>query len=186
MHDPICAAHKQLRNYYLTILGQNHENNTENFIHEMDEKIVVLLQAQRKLAKDSQQETLGLFNAKFFKQLLWCEKEILRSIDFLHQSHHRLSPDALEFLNQHFDLGLFNIKVVEAFSQIVSLIEQKDAKKLTITAQQFGHIINVPLEGCEQLSAPNLMQISGFLFFAKILTRRLREMTFLIKRMRLL
>jgi uncharacterized membrane protein YccC len=64
--------------------------------HDLDEEIVKLLLKQRQLAKDSGREPLGVaFNVDHFTQSLFCERQILRAINFMHVAQDKLGTATL-------------------------------------------------------------------------------------------
>jgi uncharacterized membrane protein YccC len=75
----------RLRLYYIKIVmtGEYDMGSTEYY--ELDEKIASALSAQRQLAKMASRKWFEpAFDRKGFLQSIYCEKEILRSINFMH------------------------------------------------------------------------------------------------------
>ncbi len=82
---------KKLRDFYnqTLVMGLAEVQTMEH--HDLDEEIVKLLLKQRQLAKDSGREPLGTaFNADHFTQSLFCERQILRAINFMHLAQDKL------------------------------------------------------------------------------------------------
>lgn len=152
---------RQLGEYYSQALL--HKKDGDDLVA-LDEKIVKSLIAQRKLAKDAAREAfLETTSIAKFNQLLWCEKEILRSIIFMH--HSRIDTPLL----QH-----FHTQICDALNKIALGIE-KQKKEIVIipTLEQFKQAI-LPLENNHNLN------INAFEFCTTILIARLDKLSSLM------
>lgn len=163
---------KKLRDYYFSVL-MHHENQEINVTEQtMDEDIAKSLIQQRKLAKESAKEFFGeAFNVKHFTQLLWCEKEVLRCITFMHHAFKHLDikikkMDLTELKN-------FNRTVCRALEDISYFIENKKIEKLTLPNIQ---LLKNAFRSLDNLEKEELIYVDAFLFCAEVLVERLSEM----------
>lgn len=162
------ATLKELQSYYTkTIIDANNHLKHE----EQDEKIVKSLLKQRVLAKDSVNEPLGQrLNPKHFAQCLYCEREILRAITFMHLAQTHLTHET-EAVNDEFKL--FHEAVNKAFAELIGLLKKKsDTTNFTKIS---------PPTSLLTANTTDRLYLDGYLFNAEILSCNLNRLAGLLR-----
>lgn len=168
---------KQLRDYYVSAMIERQTKKQKDDYYELDESIVKTILKQRQLAKESKRESIDIdeYNPEQFVQTLYCEKEILRAIDFMHQALVMISYDDA-VLSQTSEFHLFNETIIQSLDTFIKILH--DGKK----PQDHIHIPSVsPLKivvqkNAASLSAEEMMYVHGFIFSAEILTETLETL----------
>lgn len=112
----------QLRLYYTAAIIEGRDNS------DLDESIIKLLSKQRSLANESAHEPLGeRFNPLHFMETLQYEKEILRSIAFMHRAVMNI-PDA-EAIMESPTFQNFNQSILHALDTITHAVERHEITK---------------------------------------------------------
>lgn len=170
---------KNLRNYYQEMLIRHPKEQTIDAI-KWDEIIVQSLIKQRQQAKDASRELFGkLFNANHFMQLLWCEREILRAISFMHQAY-AASSDAQQFLTNHLLTAEFNTMICKELEKLAVCLETKSLLNDKINIPCILKIRNGIHTDKSALPPESIIYIDGYLFSAGILVERLKTLEQLI------
>ncbi len=123
----------------------NHHNETLEQYFSFDEAISKFISIQRKLANDAKREPFGpAFSIDYFKQSLWCEKEILRTMNLMHQVYYA-SPN-----------------LQKEMSHIPSLTEWH--ADICIALEKIAH--NMTLNKPETISIPSILAAKEAIFAA--------------------
>lgn len=116
---------KQLKDFYnkTVVMGLAEVQTVEH--HDLDEEIVKSLIKQRQLAKDSGREPLGAaFDVAHFNQSLFCERQILRAINFMHIAQDKLRNATLSEKMQY-ALKTFHEEVLTALDAMANSTAEK-------------------------------------------------------------
>jgi uncharacterized membrane protein YccC len=176
---------RELRDFYRATLLSDQPRKEMDY-PQLDEKIVSSFLIQRKLATDASREVLGKkFSLKHFKNILTCEKEILRSIAFMHYAY-ETAPNREKMFSHIYTLHEFHEAVCKALEQIANSLENKQKPK-----QKYKQT-NISLPSIEILKKSvnnNIKNYSieeteyphAYLFCAEILIAQLGKLSSLIK-----
>jgi uncharacterized membrane protein YccC len=163
----------QLRDYYTEAILSPNATDMSLEDHDLDESIVKSLLKQRQLAKESQREPLtSAFDNADFMQSLYCERELLRAIIFMHNalSHIRISQK--EFVQSN-ALRDFNDCIIRAIDTIISAISSNNSNKQHIHIPALTSL-TTELEKCfVTATQDDLTYGYGFLFSAETLINSL-------------
>lgn len=169
---------RQLRSYYLATFLTN-QTESEDY-QELDEAIAKSLAAQRKLAADAKREPFGTaFNVNNFKKSLNCEKEILRSISFMHRAY-QISPDSKILFSTVDFLPDFHKKICQALQDISNCIEQRISAKDKIFLPSIQLIKNAIDSTRSHSQVTDIIYVNSFLFCAEILIDELTQLVELV------
>jgi uncharacterized membrane protein YgaE (UPF0421/DUF939 family) len=176
------VALKQLSNYYVKVLVPDLEIDDIESINELDEKIAQLLAEQRKLAKQARHELLGkAYNPEIFKKMFVGEKEILRSINFIHRALMQL-PDKGALLQAHPLWQDFNKQLVMSIGNVANRLDGKTAKEVVLPIAQLAQLKVYIDEQVRQCAAGDVMHLYAVLFGAEILLVELENIMILTKK----
>jgi len=163
-----------LRDYYQLTLCTDFQTDITKQNQNLDEEIVKFLITQRKLATDASRELLSkTYNTKLFKQSLWCEKEILRSMIFMHHAY--LASDRVkELLNALSTLKSFNQQVLESLEEIAKKLSTRIDKDISppnilLLKESIHSMIKI-------LTPDEITYVEAFLFSAEILCARIETL----------
>jgi uncharacterized membrane protein YccC len=175
---------KQLRGFYLsTLLADQTEKEIDNY-QELDEEIVGSLLTQRKLATDAAREIFGRkFNLNYFKQILKCEKEILRCISFMHYAFEE-APNRKKIFSHIYTLREFHDVVIEALRQIADSLESKKTKKMSIALPSIKLLKDSINDNAKHFSIEDSEYPHAYLFCAEILIAQLKKLVVLMAEMK--
>jgi uncharacterized membrane protein YccC len=168
---------RQLRAYYLaTLLTEQHDNNKSNY-HEIDATIIKSLIEQRKLASEAEREPFAkkTYIVKQFSNLLWCEREMLRSITFMHHTY-RSSPETKKIFSNMIILNEFHDKICQALEQMSAHIYKKSSQQINIDLPSIQPIKDAMSAAKQNMSAYDITCSNTFLFCAEILVGRMRDL----------
>jgi uncharacterized membrane protein YccC len=171
---------RQLRAFYLaTLLADQTEQTIENY-QELDEEIVASLLTQRKLATDAAREIFGRkFSLKYFKNILKCEIEILRSISFMHYAYEE-APNRKKIFSHIYTLSEFHDAVSEALQQIADRLEDSKVKKINISLPSIKVLKNSVNDNAKNYSIEDSEYPHAYLFCAEILIAQLKKLATLL------
>jgi len=171
---------KKIRSFYLNLFTSTPSPDNQNVLGNLDEEIVKLLIAQRKLAGEARREKFGkLFNIDNFQQSLWCEKEIIRSITFMFYAYQKAAD--LPILRE-------NKALLENFHQEISNILQDISRSIEKNKMPTQILINhmtslkKTLNNIELLGHNERISLDTFIFCAEILVARLEKIVELLKK----
>ncbi len=157
----------QLKGFYQTaLMGKNMSQIQTAENHDLDETIVKSLLKQRQLAKDSQREYFGNgFDLTHFERSLFCERQILRAINFMHLAQDKLKdsilPEAIILMLNTFHKE--TLAALEVLSKNISLKPQKEMILPSLIALQ-----NIPKTDRESLSTQQNLYLDALIFNAEI------------------
>jgi len=173
---------KSLRDYYIDIFLTKNKNADDAEHHKIDEDIIKSLIIQRKIAIDATREPRAKksFIVSQFNNLLFCEREILRSITFMHHAYEMSCESRKIFSSEHV-LHDFHEKVCEALQSIATHVETNRKNFLDITIPSVTPLRDVILEDKQNFTEDDEKYTSAFLFCAEILVSRLNDMVSLVK-----
>ena len=168
---------RQLANYYrATLLTDKKIENSE-----LDETIVKSLINQRKLSIDAAREPFGLsFNVGHFNQYLWYAREILRSIDFMHQTCVASVSCKNLFANTRI-IKNFHDVICQTLNEIAQGIDDKNIQAHVILIPNPQELKEIIATEKTALPAEDLVYVDAFLFCATILTSNLKKLFELVK-----
>lgn len=172
---------RELKDFYRATLLVNQTEKEIKHYHELDEKIVSSLLIQRKLATDAAREVLGKkFNLKQFKNILICEKEILRSIDFMHSAYEE-APNKEKIFSHIYSLHEFHETVCKSLEQIAENLENKKRSTQMDISFPSIHILKTSINNKINLySNEEVEYLYAYLFCAEIMISQLRKLMSLI------
>lgn len=171
---------EELRHYYVTCIVTQYADAESIQYQDFDETIVKLLSKQRQLIKESKRELMGeYFDPKRGMQLLQCEKEILRAIDFMHNALINIGPNN-PVLNQTNSLRDFNNAITQTLDNLVKALKTSSTPQITLL-NSFIELLEHEMEkNFHLITATDLVYFEGFLFSAKILASSLTSATRLL------
>lgn len=169
---------KKIRAFYLALFSSTSSADNTNTLGNLDEEMVKSLILQRKLAGEARKEKWrNGFNMDSFKQSLWCEKEMIRSIIFMFYAWQKSSSLAIMQNNREL-LENFHADIANTLETISVSIEQNKllTTKLTVNTDRLKQALNTPISENE-----GKMSVDAFIFCADILAERLDRMIDLLK-----
>lgn len=171
----------QLRDYYSELMINRHTDGRLVNYHDLDESIVKSLLKQRQLAKESKREPLGLaFSPLRFTQTLYCEREILRAITFMHDALIEVKKAEAIFPTLA-SAQNFNETVIHALNTFIQALESDNVVKNHIHIPALALLKDDLLKNIDSPSREELLHIDGFLFAAERLTHSLTKLADLFK-----
>lgn len=165
----------QLRDYYIACLKKTPDTG-EPTAEDLDENIIKSLTRQRQLAKEAVREPLGVsYDRKLFMQILQCEREILRSIDFM--SLAKANIQNLSLIVKDFKrLEAFNDAIIHALGVIIRMMESEPELKEHIHLSAFTALKAEIHQNRTFATQDDTIYVDGFLFSAETLTNSLRKL----------
>lgn len=166
----------QLRAYYVAMISSLRDAENKIDYHDLDEAIVKTLLKQRQLAKESVREPLAkAFDPVLFAQTLYCEREMLRAITFMHTALARVKQAEVVIMTSPI-AKLFNDAILNALDKLrATIIDAKqDQSHITLPSleslkQDMYEMINSP-------SREEMIYIDGFLFSAEVMLNNLKQL----------
>lgn len=167
---------EQLRDYYTKAMMTPPPDEPTLDYQELDEVIVKSLLKQRVLAKESSTEPLHPeFSTTHFMQSLYCEREILRCITFMHYAltHIKSARDAyFQSPGAHF----FNEIIIQSLNALIQALENPGDNSLHIHIPSLTPLKDELQKNLEKLSREDLIHVDGLLFCAEILLQSLAKL----------
>jgi hypothetical protein len=164
---------EQLRDFYTGCMVTELANLEKLQYEEIDENIVKLLSKQRALAKEAVREPgAEFFDPELCVSILQIEKEILRSIDFMHHAIVNIKAEILPRTS----LQIFNESVVQSFNTLIKVIETNTSSECTIQIPSLKSLKSVTQNNLVTASRENMIYIDGFIFSAEILADSLTKL----------
>lgn len=169
----------KLRDYYATTITAPTSKIEELNSHELDESIVKSLLKQRQLAKESVREPLGTsFDPGHFMQSLYCEREILRAITFMHNALSHIQ-NAEQIFVKSAAAHTFNETIMHSLDTLIHAINTDEPSKDHIHIPSLSGIKEELQKNLQTSTREELIFVDGFLFCAEILTNSLRKLAML-------
>lgn len=167
---------QKLRDYYIACLVTHDADVKSGYYKDFDDSIVKSMSKQRQLAKEAARERLGTFyDPKHFIQTLHNEKEILRSIDFMHYAFINIQETFPTFKKSP-ALDSFNETILQSLNTLVRVIETDEPPKEHLHIPTTS-ALQIELQKETSIQTPEKMVYAdGFLFSAEILTRSLTKL----------
>jgi uncharacterized membrane protein YccC len=167
---------EQLRNYYLATLMPSESSSPTEDHDVLNENIVRSLAKQRQLAKESASEPLGTnFDPQHFVQSLNCERDILRSITFMHTALSHIKKIDKIF-NKQPGSHAFNETIIQSLNTLVKAIESNEEQESHIHTPSLYLLKEELQKNIESPSREELIYVDGFLFSAEVLTKSLARL----------
>ncbi|HSW93633.1 MAG TPA: FUSC family protein [Gammaproteobacteria bacterium] len=170
---------KKIRTFYLALFSSTPSPDNTDTLGNLDEEMVKSLILQRKLAGEARKEKWGNgFNMDDFKQSLWCEKEMIRSIIFMFYAWQKSSCLTIMQHNREL-LDNFHEAISNTLETIsVGILQNKlFSDKLLVNTDALKQSLNAPIP-----EKDGKMSVDAFLFCADILVERLDRMIHLLKK----
>lgn len=169
---------KEIRDFYNAIMLPNTDASVVS-LRDMDESIAKSLIKQRQLAKESVREPFGTtFDTAHFFKSLQCEKEILRSIIFMHNAYIQVD-EVRNFLNTSPAFTAFNLTVLQALDVLTETIAA-DKKTTNILVSPSLKPLKEEIENNIKInSREKLIYLDGFYCSAEILINSLNKLAHL-------
>lgn len=170
-----------LRDYYQTCMIKQKKLDETFAFEELDEKIVKLLSKQRQLAKEARREPFGaVYDARVFIKSLQCEKEILRSIDFMHHALHFIQKEPTPWTVNHAILD-FNNAVILVFDTLITAIQNIEPPKTKLSIPEV-FILKQEIKQISNLKeSDSWAYIDVYLFAVENLVKSLRKLSLLCR-----
>ena len=146
---------------------------------ELDEAIAKSLATQRKLATDAKREPIGTFNIIHFKQLLTSEKEILRSISYMHHAY-KMSPNSKKLFSSMDFLHDFHDKVCDALQEVATCIEKREPAKSRVILPDLQLVKNTIGISSAHFQSNDMTYANTFLFCTEVLITQMKKLVVLV------
>lgn len=174
---------KKLRALYFENFLSKSKDKSANDHFVLDEQLIKSLITQRKLALDAAREPFAKksFVVRRFSDLLACEREILRSVDFMHHAFTATAESQKIFSSEHV-LHDFHERICAAFDAIADYIKSNRKKALIIDIPNVQPLRDVIHEDKLNLTEEDVTCTGAFLFCAEVLVSRMKELVELIKK----
>lgn len=163
----------QLKDFYdAALVSKNITQIQTAENHDLDETIVKSLLKQRQLAKESQREHLGeVFNANRFEQYLFCERQILRAIHFMHIAQDKLQgaifPEAIASM-----LQTFHKETLKALDTLAKNLAGKEQQTLILPSLEA--LQNLQMTDKANLLPRHGLYLDALIFNAEIIVDSIR------------
>ncbi len=160
----------QLREFYnkTLVMGLAEVQTVEH--HDLDEEIVKLLLKQRQLAKDSGREPFGTaFNVDHFEHSLFCERQILRAINFMHLAQDKLRSAKLSD-KMNLLLKTFHEEVLTALD---AMAKSTPEKTKSFKLPSLDAIQHLRADSKEMLVLQPILYLDALIFNAEIIVENI-------------
>lgn len=168
----------QLRDYYAILMDKDQQDKTID-VHELDESIAKSIIKQRQLAKEARSERLGpVFDPSNFSRRLYCEREMLRAISFMHDALTHLPITDTIFISSA-PAQAFNQALLKFFNDLIAAMEADVPTKHVLQLPQFSSLKDELQKEVPNRSQESMLYIDGFLFSTEILVNSLAKIAIL-------
>lgn len=175
----IVANIQHMQNFYLHTLVNDRGARTR----EIENYIIQSFVYQRNLINEAARESFSRA-ALIYDEIIVCEREIVRSMDFNHYAL-QLSNKGKEFLANFVEIEKFNQQVVAELQKIADyLADEKLAPSILfkrIDLSWIEHIMTALIEAEKSLTHEDIQHINVILFCTKIIADRLFELSNAVK-----
>jgi uncharacterized membrane protein YccC len=170
----------QIKDFYISaVINRFNEDNRADSI-ELDENIIKSLLKQRQLAKESAPELIGKrFDPDHFSRCMYCEREILRAINFMDMALSRVANIRTLYTAQN-PLAPFNTSITQAFDVIIRVLRTNSLTDAHIHLPDVT-TMSTNLQKTSELANGQHLYLDGFIFSAEILVTNLHELAVLYK-----
>lgn len=167
---------QQIRDYYANVVINRFKSTNSLDSIEMDEQIVKSLLKQRQLAKEAKPELMGKrFDPDHFAHSLYCEREILRSINFMD-----LALSKVEKLRSIYQaegpLTNFNQTVMDAFNVIIRYFKTNQLSDCHLHIPNTQVLTEFLQPNIDTFTPDQRIYLDGFVFSAEVLALHLEEL----------
>lgn len=146
---------------------------------EIDEEIIKSLLKQRQLASDAAPELIGKrFDPDHFAHTLFCEREILRAINFMDMALSKITSLPAVYSTQN-PLIPFNKSVIETLDVLIRVLRTNQLTHAHVHLPDLKQLTTVLQQNPELSGAGQRVYLDGFVFSAEILVNHLRELAVL-------
>lgn len=157
---------EQLRDYYTIVMTRLTDSETID-VSDLEENIVKSLFKQRQLAKESLRERGLSFDTTHFMQYFYCERDILRSVSYMHNALVSVKKSGAPFITLP-SLRHFNDTILQLLTTIIDAIHANIPPTSHIHVPSLKNL-KEELQKDTTISREELIHIDGFLFSAEIL-----------------
>jgi uncharacterized membrane protein YccC len=160
----------QLREFYnkTLVMGLAEVQTVDH--HDLDEEIVKLLLKQRQLAKESGREPFGAaFNVEHFTHSLFCERQILRAINFMHLAQDKLRSAKLSD-RMNLLLKTFHEEVLTALD---AMAKSTPEKTKSFKLPSLDAIQHLRMDSKEMLVLQPILYLDALIFNAEIIVENI-------------
>lgn len=167
---------QQIKKYYMDYVKNRTHVQNSNHSHDVDENIVKSLLIQRQLANDSSRELVGKrFDPSHFADTLYCEREILRAINFMEMALAKIAAAGLPSASPQ-ALASFHQTVINGFDMIIHVLKSNrtDGSHVHLPAISLLSAALQPYSA--ELPASARVYLDGFIFAAEILITNLGDL----------
>jgi uncharacterized membrane protein YccC len=169
----------QIRDFYQSAIINRFSNTSSQGSNELDEIIIKSMLKQRQLAKDAAPELMGKrFDPSHFARSLYCEREILRAINFMDMALSRIES-IHSIYNKPSPVAAFNQSVIEAMDVLIRVFKTNNTANTHMHMPELAPIIETLHQQTALTVANQHIYLDGFIFSAEILVQNLRELALL-------
>ena len=169
----------QLRDYYVAAVINRFTTGTDADRSDLDEKIIASLLKQRQLAKESAPELIGKrFDPQHFARALFCEREVLRAINFMDLALSRVGGIQSIYSAEN-PLTPFNTGVTDALEVLSRMFRTNQLNNAHIHLPDIKPVTKALHQHPDFTSTGQRIYLDGFVFAAEVLVNNLRELAML-------
>lgn len=173
------ATVSQIRDYYTAVVTNRFRTDTHINSSDLDEGIIATLLKQRQLAKESARELIGKrFDPAHFAHSLYCEREILRAINFMDMALGKIG-EIKEIFNTQNPLDPFNNAVTEALEILARVLKTNKVGNAHIHLPDLKAVSSALHKLTDLMNSNQHIYLDGFVFSAEILVSNLRALAVL-------
>ncbi len=165
---------KQLMDFYTKTLVMDLAKVQTVDHHELDEGIVKLLLKQRQLAKGSEREPFGrAFDVDNFTKSLFCERQILRAIHFMHIAQDKLRSASLSDKMT----GLLKVFHEEVLTALDAMAKSTPEKAKSFKLPSLDSIQQLRADNKEMMVLQPILYLDALIFNAEIIVENIALLT---------
>ncbi len=166
----------QIRDFYVAAVINRFNDANAVSTSDLDERIIKSMLKQRQLAKDCAPELMGKrFDPDHFSRSLYCEREILRAIDFMDLALSRVSSLQSIYTAEN-PLNPFNQAVTGALDVLIRVMRTAQLGDAHIHLPNLNPVNKALHQQAALMSDDQRIYVDGFVFSAEILVKNLGEL----------
>ncbi len=170
------ATLAQIREYYESAIINRFHDSKHADSSELEEVIIKSMLKQRQLAKEAAPELIGKrFDPEHFGRSLYCEREILRAINFMDMALSKVESIQSIYMTQN-PFITFNQSVIQALDVLVRALRSKPSTTHHVHLPDLNMLIGAIQEQPAFSVSNQHLYLDGFVFSAEILITNLREL----------
>jgi uncharacterized membrane protein YccC len=168
-----------IKDYYSATVINRFHKDSQTLRSELDDNIIKSLMKQRQLASDAAPELIGKrFDAQHFGRTLYCEREILRAINFIDLALSKV--ESLQSIySQQNPLTPFNNEVMQTLDVLIKVLRTNNPASAHVHLPDISPMIQSLHQFHEQLTKEQGIYLDGFVFSAEVVINNLRELAML-------